>query len=232
MEFIRLTEYYCVLKGWDTGVFTTFESFMRATEDYAGAHFKRCEGVSEVHRYLAMNGIDGVLQVYTDGCTLRNGKVDASGGIGVFVAPNHPMNRGEPLTGKCTNQRAELMAVIRCIEEAIKNSRDKLVLGIEIVTDSEYTMNVLCDWLPKWRKNGYKKANGDPVQNLDLIRRLEARMKDYRELFNCDNTHSFTRDTAIAIRHVHGHTGIPGNEQADALARKGALIYRRTHFGY
>lgn len=204
---------------------------MRAVEEYPGAMFKRCKGKYEARLYLMQQKAEQRLKVYIDGCTLRNGSPYACGGIGVFVAPNHPMNRAAPLVGKCTSQRAELMAAIRGLEEAIKNCQTKLVLGIELVTDSEYVQNVLCKWLWTWRQNGYRRTNGEPLKNVDLIRRLDATRKAYNEFYARDNPENSLND-AVTVNHVRGHKGNPGNEQADAFARKGALRYRKIHFGH
>jgi ribonuclease HI len=162
---------------------------------------------------------------------LRNGQPDASGGIGVYVAPNHPMNRAEPLTGKCTNQRAEIMSAIRALEKAVKNTRGKVVYGITLVSDSVYLIKMLSQWLWRWRENGYRKTNGEPVKNMDLILRVDEAAGAYKALFIRDNPNC-RRNDAVQLRHVYGHSGDHGNEQADAFARKGALRYGKMHFGH
>ncbi|KAA8907881.1 hypothetical protein TRICI_004888 [Trichomonascus ciferrii] len=122
------------------------------------------------------------------------------------------------------------MAAIRGLEEAIKNAQGKVVLGMVLLTDSEYLKNVLCNWLWKWRQNGYRKANGEPVKNSDLILRLDATAKAYKELYILHNPEC-RESSAVQVQHFHGHSGVSGNEQADAFARKGALRYRKMHFG-
>lgn len=77
--------FYCVLKGWDNGVFKDFDAFMRAVEEYPGAVFKRCRGVHEARLYLKQQKVEERLNVYVDGCTLRNGCPDASGGIDILL---------------------------------------------------------------------------------------------------------------------------------------------------
>lgn len=73
-----------------------------------------------------------------------------------------------------TNNRAELTSVIRLLELWLGNQlpvghRDKLTA----VMDSTYVVTMINEWLPGWRRRGYKKANGEPVLNADLVRALD-----------------------------------------------------------
>ncbi len=90
----------------------------------------------------------------------------------------------------------ELTAVI----EALKALNRQCV--IDLKTDSKYVMQGLNDWLPGWKKNGWKTAAKKPVKNVDLWRLLDAEV----------NRHH------INWHWVKGHSGIDGNEQADQLA--------------
>ncbi|CAG8520416.1 4181_t:CDS:2 [Cetraspora pellucida] len=142
------------------------------------------------------------LVVWTDGCSLNNGKDGARAGIGVFWGNNHPRNLSERLPGyKQTNNRAEITAVIRALETCPDSE-----LPLEIMTDSKYTINAYESWIPKWIKSGWKTANKKPVENQDLFVRLV-------ELI----------EARPGKTHVPGHVGIPGNEAADRLANLGAL---------
>ncbi|KAM7395920.1 hypothetical protein PAMA_007272 [Pampus argenteus] len=75
--------------------------------------------------------------VYTDGCCSANGKVGARAGIGVYWGHNHPLNVAERLHGRQTNQRAELQAACKALEQAKEKNIKKLVL----YTDSKFTIN-------------------------------------------------------------------------------------------
>ncbi|VFV39331.1 ribonuclease h1-like [Lynx pardinus] len=75
--------------------------------------------------------------VYTDGCCSSNGRRRARAGIGVYWGPGHPLNLGIRLPGRQTNQRAEIHAACKAIEQAKAQNIKKLVL----YTDSMFTIN-------------------------------------------------------------------------------------------
>jgi ribonuclease HI len=112
------------------------------------------------------------------------------------------LNVSERLTGRQTNQRAEIMACCRALEIAKKQKFSNL----EIRTDSMFVINVMTDWLPRWKENGWKTISGKCIANEDDIRQL-------------DNSASGVN---IKWTHVPGHCGVFGNEEADKLARNGA----------
>jgi ribonuclease HI len=136
------------------------------------------------------------VKVYTDGACRGN---PGPGGWGVvlrFDGAEKTLYGGEPET---TNNRMELTAAIRALEVLKRPCR------VRLTTDSEYVKKGLTEWLPNWKRRGWKTAARKPVKNADLWRRLDA----------------------AAARHevhwhwVRGHSGHPGNERADALANQG-----------
>lgn len=98
-----------------------------------------------------------------------------------------------------TNNRMELMAAIQALE-ALKTG-----CGVTLFTDSTYVMKGLTEWLPNWKRRGWKTAAGAPVKNKDLWQRLDTACQRHQ----------------IEWRWVKGHAGDPGNEAADALANEG-----------
>ncbi|KAF9202309.1 hypothetical protein BGZ49_007515, partial [Haplosporangium sp. Z 27] len=91
--------------------------------------------------YISVNGVrmtaSNPIIIHTDGSALSNGKAGSQAGLGVFFGVNDPRNLSERLDGEPqTNQRAELMAVIRAIEVCGSDTAP-----IEIRTDSMYTVN-------------------------------------------------------------------------------------------
>lgn len=99
-----------------------------------------------------------------------------------------------------TNNRMEMKAILW----ALKNYGDKHLGNIPIVySDSAYCVNTFNDWMWKWKKNGWKRPKGKPVENLDLV-------MAYDKLI--------TLGYKIDLRKVSGHTGEIGNELADSLA--------------
>ena len=99
----------------------------------------------------------------------------------------------------------ELTAVI----EALKAL--KFPCDITLYTDSRYVMDGITQWLPNWKKNGWKTANkkGD-VKNSDLWQELDK----------------LTAAHKIQWIWVKGHAGHDENERVDKLARTQALAHQ------
>jgi ribonuclease HI len=98
-----------------------------------------------------------------------------------------------------TNNRMELMAVIRGLESLTRPA------AVELVTDSTYVGKGLTEWMPKWKANGWRRReNGRwaEVKNEDLWRRLDELLARHR----------------LCFTHIRGHSGHVENERCDALA--------------
>ncbi len=135
-------------------------------------------------------------EIYTDGACRGN---PGPGGWGVLIiAGRHrkTMHGGDPLT---TNNRMELTAAIEALN-ALKNDQ-RVVLH----TDSKYVMDGINEWMPNWKKRGWKTAARKPVKNKDLWQTLDEAVARHE----------------IDWRWVRGHDGNPGNEAADVLANRG-----------
>ena len=59
-------------------------------------------------------------------------------------------------------------------------------------------------WAPSWRRKGWKKADGKPVANRELVERLLTLYE--------------ARIGRTEVEWVRGHAGDAANELADALA--------------
>jgi hypothetical protein len=57
--------------------------------------------------------------IYTDGCCLNGGRPDAIAGIGVFWGENDERNQSLSIVGLQKSGRAELLAVIRALEQVL-----------------------------------------------------------------------------------------------------------------
>jgi len=111
--------------------------------------------------------------IFCDGACRANGTSRAVAGWAWAYWPGTAV--GEPerfgaarLGDPATNQRAELMALL----EALRWWAGGTGGPITIYTDSMYTINCTSKWGPAWRKKGWKRDSGEPLQNLDIIRPL------------------------------------------------------------
>ena len=103
--------------------------------------------------------------IHTDGACRGN---PGPGGWGAVLAAGE---RERELCGyepETTNNRMELMAVIRALE-ALKRPCD-----VRIVTDSQYVMKGVTEWMAAWKRRGWRTADRKPVRNVDLWQRLDA----------------------------------------------------------
>lgn len=136
------------------------------------------------------------IEIYTDGACRGN---PGPGGWGVLLIAGEgreTLHGGDPET---TNNRMELTAAIEALNAL--NGRTKVTL----YTDSKYVMDGIREWMPNWKKRGWKTAAKKPVKNQDLWQALDAAVERHE----------------IDWKWVKGHAGNPGNEAADALANRG-----------
>ena len=100
-----------------------------------------------------------------------------------------------------TNNRMELMGVIAGLEALVKPC------SVDVWSDSQYVIKAFNDhWIDGWVKRGWKKADGKPVLNEELWRRLLLAAEPHE----------------ITWHWVKGHAGHPENERCDALATAAA----------
>jgi ribonuclease HI len=105
-----------------------------------------------------------------------------------------------------TNNQGELMAVIDLFESTAHVADEDL----HVLCDSQYVINAVTKWMPGWKRKGWRKADGSPVLNLELLQRLDAAIAGRR----------------YAFEWVKGHAGHELNEAADDRARAAATAYQ------
>jgi ribonuclease HI len=105
-----------------------------------------------------------------------------------------------------TNNMGELMAVLDLFRSTAHLPDEDL----HILCDSQYVINSVTKWMPGWKKKGWKKSDGKPVLNLDLLRDIDEAIKGRKYTFEW----------------VKGHAGHELNEAADVRARDAATAYQ------
>ena len=146
------------------------------------------------------------VELYTDGACKGNPGVGGWGALLVFQGVEKELWGGEAVT---TNNRMELMAAIRGLAQL------KRPCEVRLTTDSQYVMKGIREWMPNWKKRGWKTASKEPVKNADLWQQLDEQV----------NRHQVT------WQWVRGHIGHPGNERADQLANRGVEDVRQGKCG-
>lgn len=110
-----------------------------------------------------------------------------------------------------TNNQGELTAVLDLLRQTAHLAED-----LVIYCDSQYTIKSITEWMPSWKRRGWRKADGKPVLNLEIMRALDAEMAAAR-----------AAGRRIEFRWVKGHAGHRLNEAADRLANGAASAYQR-----
>jgi ribonuclease HI len=149
------------------------------------------------------------LIVFTDGACIHNGKPNAKASF-ACVWPEHPdMDFGTKLDAHDmhTNNRGEYSALVHAFHQAdaLDPEKDKTLI---VYTDSQLMINSLTLWLSAWKRRDWKKADGERVANIDLLKKLDDDMKSRKTVF----------------RHVRAHTGANTwearyNDKVDRLAQ-------------
>lgn len=101
-----------------------------------------------------------------------------------------------------TNNRMEMQAVLKCMELAAADPDNNYIC----YSDSAYVVNMCNDWIRKWAQNGWQNSKKQTVENLDLVKKI----------YNYLNTDFFNFQLVKCV----GHSGVLGNELADALATR------------
>ncbi|MFN3827936.1 MAG: ribonuclease HI [Micavibrio sp.] len=131
-----------------------------------------------------------IVEMYTDGACSGNPGPGGWGTIMRYNGHEKELSGGEKDT---TNNRMELLAVIRGLEALSRSCR------VELYTDSQYVQKGVTEWMAGWKKKGWP----DRIKNQDLWQELDALLAKHD----------------VRMHWVRGHDGHPENERADALAR-------------
>ncbi len=141
--------------------------------------------------------------IYTDGGAKPNPGVGGWGALLMFGEHQKELSGGEK---KTTNNQMELTAAIVALETLNRPCE------VELFTDSEYLKKGITQWIPTWKRNGWKTSAKKPVKNQDLWQRLDAA----------------TQRHTIKWKWTKGHAGNQYNEHVDQLATRARERLRRN----
>jgi len=135
------------------------------------------------------------VEIFTDGACRGNPGPGGWAALLRFGDAEKSISGAEPRT---TNNRMELVAAIEGLAALSRPAR------VVLTTDSEYVRQGITNWIHGWKRRGWKRANKQPVLNVDLWRRLDA----------LDGRHE------VRWQWVKGHSGHAENEAVDQAANQ------------
>ena len=153
------------------------------------------------------------IDVFTDGACRGNGKGSGIAKAGYSVVfPEFPGSNVRdvlPAGSAHTSNRAEYTAVQQAlrIADRIDPAGERKV---RIHTDSQLLVKSVTQWSDGWRENGWRKSDGAPVKNVDLLKPITENIR--------------TRNAQVEFVHVPAHTGRDDwkstwNDKADKMAK-------------
>ncbi|KAE8890833.1 hypothetical protein PF003_g25342 [Phytophthora fragariae] len=217
--------WYAVAKGRKTGVFRTWAEAKKQVEKLFSASFKKFPTKEQAEAFVSQHAAASkvlagdpdpkdpdALVAFCDGSALQNGRRGCRAGYACIFPHNEDWNVAKQLVEeRATNNRAEYMAALEAMKRAnLEDPEGSRVLFI--FSDSMLLIRSMTEWVQTWQKNNWKKADGQPVQNRDLLELLMVEKGNRR----------------VRWTHVKAHTGKKDwrskwNDVADNAARGAAL---------
>lgn len=161
-----------------------------------------------------------IYSYFTDGAATminKNGKyLRREGGWAFIKCFNGEKHSNQ--SGGCkltTNNEMELYAIYASMRDFLDNCTDGD--KIEIYTDSGYCIGIFTQWAKNWQKNGWRKSNGKPIENLKLIKAIWKLMGEIEDK-NCE----------LLFVKVKGHSNNVLNNEADQLAVEAKNTAKKT----
>lgn len=143
------------------------------------------------------------VKLFSDGSSRGNPGPGGYGTILQYVDSSGTLHEREYSQGfdDTTNNRMELMGVIRGFEEL------KKPCNVTVISDSKYVIDAFNQhWLENWQKNNWRTSSKKAVKNIDL----------WKKLLEVSAPHN------ISFTWIKGHAGHPENERCDKLATTAA----------
>ena len=135
-------------------------------------------------------------ELYTDGSCVGN--PGPAAWAFVIIENNKEVYKDSEAIGVATNNVAEYNAIINGLKKALELGYEDILVR----TDSKYIIDSVERYASKWEQNGWKKADGSPVKNLEYLKELLAIIKRGK----------------IKFLHIKGHNGDKYNELCDKMA--------------
>ncbi|ABL00537.1 ribonuclease HI [Pelobacter propionicus] len=146
-------------------------------------------------RTAAPSATTSPVEIYCDGACSGN---PGPGGYGAILRYNGHEKEIRGSEAHTTNNRMELTAAMEALRLLTRPCR------ITIVTDSQYLVKGMTEWIQGWQRRGWQNSKKEPVLNRDL----------WEELLKLSAHHD------VSWQWIRGHAGHAENERCDSLARQ------------
>jgi len=210
--------FYAVRVGRQPGIYKSWVECLEQIKHFSNQQFKKFSTRKEAEDFIKNDTInvdyeniydDTVLNVYTDGASFHNGRPDCKASYGVYFGENDKRNESGLIEEKASNNRGELMGLLRAIE--LINDGEEAVIH----TDSMYGLKCAYDYGIKMKKEGYPKD----TPNIDIIQKMRELLEDRPN---------------IKFHHLNSHTNKTdkhsiGNDAVDKMATEVLKSYRTSN---
>ncbi len=225
-------KFYVVWVGRETGVFTTWAYTKKQVDHFPQARYKSFKTQAEAEAAYASgkkaaykevdnkeirptlketgtNQADPTMgsnnnfdvTIYCDGaCDPNPGQ--AGSGVAVYLKKVLTELWYGLYNPKGTNNTAELNALHQALRIAKKNIDQGK--EVQILCDSQYTINCVTVWAFSWKNKGWKRKTAGDIKNLEIIQGAHGLYEKIRR--------------NVVVSHVKAHCGIEGNELADRMS--------------
>ncbi|MCL1139064.1 ribonuclease H family protein [Shewanella pneumatophori] len=224
-------KYYVVWAGRETGIFTSWDYTKKQVDKFPQAKYKSFPTEAEAKAAFAnapsyssnygaakkpasatktktapKASLDIDLtrcevSIFTDGgCEPNPGK--AGSGVAVYLNAKLTELYYGLYNANGTNNSAELNALHQALLIADKSLKQGL--SVQILSDSQYSINCITNWAYGWKTKGWKRKVAGDIKNLDIIQQSHELYDSIKNKLN--------------IQHVAAHVGIEGNELADRMS--------------
>lgn len=113
--------------------------------------------------------------------------------------------------GSKTNNVAELEALLQTFEMFFQTGMNTFIKKLVVRVDSKYVLDGTVEFMQGWKRNGWRKLDGQPVKNVQYWKEIDAWLTKLEEA-----------DVELDLGWVKGHVD-SGNIIADQMATLGLL---------
>ncbi len=221
-------KFYVVWAGRETGVFDNWAYTKKLVDKFPQAKYKSFPSQDEAQAAFSKGG---PVKASSSSKNVKKAKpatsaiMDSQFNVHIYCDGACEPNPGESSSGVAvyenmqltqlwyglynphgTNNTAELNALF----QSLLLAKDALAKGktVQILCDSQYSINCITNWAFGWKKSGWKKKTGE-IKNLEIIKQAH---EAYCSI-----------ESTVTVSHVKAHIGIEGNELADRMAVYGIV---------